>query len=63
LDMFTLLRTANLRMLRALNSEQWLRFGNHAERGRITVRDLAVHMAGHDVNHLNQIRTLLADSF
>jgi len=63
LDMFRLLRTANLRMLRTLNSEEWLRFGNHAERGRITVRDLAVHVAGHDVNHLNQIRTLLADSF
>jgi hypothetical protein len=61
LDMFTLLRTANLRMLRALNSEEWQRFGNHAERGRISVRDLALHMAGHDLNHLKQIRSLLAD--
>ena len=61
LDMFRLLRTANLRMLRALNSEEWLRFGEHAERGRITVRDLALHMAGHDLNHLEQIRALLAD--
>jgi hypothetical protein len=61
LDRFTLLRTANLRMLRALNPEEWMRFGEHAERGRITVRDLALHMAGHDLNHLEQIRALLAD--
>jgi len=60
-DMFRLLRNANLRMLRALNSEEWLRFGEHAERGRISVRDLALHMAAHDLNHLNQIRRLLAD--
>lgn len=62
LEMFTLLRNANLRMLRALNSEEWVRFGEHAERGRITVRSLAVHMAGHDRNHLEQIRSLLPDS-
>jgi len=61
LDMFRSLRTANLRMLRALKSEEWMRFGEHAERGRISVRDLAVHMAGHDLNHLAQIRALLAN--
>jgi hypothetical protein len=48
-------------MLRELNAEEWQRFGNHAERGRITVRDLALHMAGHDLNHLAQIRALLAN--
>jgi hypothetical protein len=31
----------------------------HAERGRISVRDLARHMAGHDANHVEQIRKLL----
>jgi hypothetical protein len=31
----------------------------HAERGRITVRDLAAHMAGHDANHVEQIRRIL----
>jgi hypothetical protein len=48
-------------MLRELNAEEWQRFGDHAERGRITVRDLALHMAGHDLNHLAQIRALLAN--
>jgi hypothetical protein len=31
----------------------------HAERGRITVEDLARHMAAHDVNHIGQVRRLL----
>jgi len=60
LDLFRLLRNVNLRMLHALTSEQWTNFGEHAERGRVTVRSLAVHMAGHDLNHLDQIRSLLA---
>lgn len=56
--MFRLLRVANLRMLERLNDEQWQRYGIHEERGRITVSDLARHMAGHDANHLEQIRRL-----
>jgi uncharacterized damage-inducible protein DinB len=59
LEMFRLLREANLRVFSGLTAEQWQRHGVHAERGPITVLDLARHMAGHDVNHLNQIRRLL----
>src|SRR5579859_5396678 len=50
--MFRLLRQANLRMLQQLGPEQWDAFGVHAERGRISVRELSVHMAGHDLNHI-----------
>jgi DinB superfamily len=35
LQMFRLLREANLRMLRQLTTEEWARHGMHAERGRI----------------------------
>jgi hypothetical protein len=59
LDMFRLLREANLRMLRNLTADEWDHFGVHAERGRISVRDLARHMAGHDMNHVEQIRSIL----
>jgi len=59
-EMFRLLREANLRMLARLTPEEWQRWGVHAERGRITVKDLARHMAGHDFNHINQVRLLLA---
>src|SRR5215472_5969148 len=59
LNMFRLLRDANLRMLSNLTEDEWQRYGVHAERGRISVRDLARHMAGHDMNHVDQIRSIL----
>jgi hypothetical protein len=59
LALFQLLREANLSFLGQLTSEQWECSGIHAERGRITVRDLAIHMAGHDANHIEQIRHIL----
>ncbi len=59
LMLFRLLREANLRMLARLTAEQWQRNGIHAERGPMTVRDLALQVAGHDLNHLEQIRKVL----
>lgn len=60
LELFRLLREANLRMFAKLTPEEWECFGVHAERGRMTVRELAFQMAGHDRNHLEQIKKLLA---
>ena len=60
LALYRLLREANLHFLRALTAEQWACFGVHAERGRISVRELATHMAGHDANHIQQIRAILS---
>jgi hypothetical protein len=60
LEMFRLLREANPRILATFTAEEWQRRGMHAERGRISVEDLARHIAGHDVNHINQVRRLLA---
>jgi uncharacterized damage-inducible protein DinB len=59
LELFRLLRMTNLQFLEKLAPEQWNSYGIHAERGRITVRDLAAHMAGHDANHMEQIRKIL----
>ncbi|HKF04741.1 MAG TPA: DinB family protein [Candidatus Sulfotelmatobacter sp.] len=59
LALFRLLRNANLQFLQQISPEQWECFGIHAERGRITIRDLVVHMAGHDANHIDQIRRIL----
>ncbi len=60
LAMFRLLRDANLRMFAQLTPEEWQRHGVHAERGPMTVADLARHMGGHDQNHIDQVRRLLA---
>jgi len=59
LEMFRLLREANLRMFAQLTPEQWQRYGVHAERGRLTVEELCRHMAAHDMNHIDQIRRIL----
>ncbi len=59
LAMYRLLREANLRLLERLTPEQWNCAGVHSERGSLTVRQLARHMAAHDINHIKQIERLL----
>ena len=61
LSLYRLLREANVQFLRALSPAEWECFGIHAERGRISVRDLARHMVGHDLNHIEQIRKILSE--
>jgi uncharacterized damage-inducible protein DinB len=56
LQVFQSLREANLRMFARLTAEQWQRHGIHAERGYMSVADLARQVAGHDINHIEQIR-------
>jgi hypothetical protein len=51
LEMFSVLREANLALLHALRAEEWDLFGVHAERGVESIRDIAMYYAGHDLNH------------
>jgi uncharacterized damage-inducible protein DinB len=60
LETYRTLRDANLRMLKRLKPEQWKQFGIHAERGEESIERIAWMMAGHDLNHLRQIETILA---
>jgi uncharacterized damage-inducible protein DinB len=62
LELFRLLREANLRLFANLTPEEWQRFSMHAERGRMTVRDLAIQVAGHDMSHMEQVRQISAGS-
>jgi hypothetical protein len=59
LELFRLLREANLRMFEKLTPEQWQKGGVHTERGPMTVADLARQIAGHDINHLAQVEKLV----
>jgi hypothetical protein len=59
LDLFTELRNSNIAFLKSLLKEQWARFGIHAERGEESVGRMAELYAGHDVNHLTQVESLL----
>lgn len=58
LELFRVLRHANLDLLRSLSAEQWDMYGVHAERGVESVRDMAMHFAGHDINHFRQIEAI-----
>ena len=58
LELFRVLREANLELLRSLSAEEWDMHGLHAERGVESVRDMAMHFAGHDINHFKQIEAI-----
>jgi hypothetical protein len=60
LAQFRLLREANLRMFARLSPDDWQRSGIHAERGRLTMKDLVAQAAGHDLSHLQQIERAVA---
>ena len=59
LDLFTTLRTNNVAFLKSLTKEQWDNFGMHSERGKESVARMAEMYAGHDVNHLRQIESIV----
>jgi len=59
LAQFRALREANLALLKSLSPEQWNHFGLHAERGQESIRHIARLHAGHDLNHLRQIESIL----
>jgi DinB superfamily len=59
LEMFRLLREANLRMFGQLTPAQRLRGGMHAEREKMTAPGLCRHMAAHDINHIEQVKRIL----
>lgn len=59
LEQFRVLRAGNLALYKTLTPEQWKLRGIHAERGEESVGRLVQMMAGHDINHLEQIEQIL----
>ncbi|MGA7558944.1 MAG: DinB family protein [Terriglobales bacterium] len=53
-------REANLALLKSLSPEQWKHFGQHAERGQESIEHLVRMIAGHDINHIQQIERILS---
>lgn len=60
LEQFSVLREANLALLKSLMPEQWKQYGMHAERGQETIEHIVRMTAGHDINHLQQIERIVA---
>ncbi|HET7184876.1 MAG TPA: DinB family protein [Terriglobales bacterium] len=61
-EQFRILRETNLALLKTLTPDQWQQYGIHSERGKETVEHIVRMFAGHDLNHLQQIERILANS-
>jgi hypothetical protein len=59
LELFRILREANLALLKSLTPAQRKLHGLHAERGAETIDHISQMMAGHDLNHLAQVARLM----
>jgi len=57
---FRVAREANLALLKSLKPEQWKHYGIHAERGQESIEHFVRLIAGHDLNHLQQIERILS---
>lgn len=60
IETFRILRDANLQLIKSLTPEQRQQFGLHSERGEESIDRLTHLIAGHDLNHLEQIQAILA---
>ena len=58
LETFRTLRESNLKVLRMVPRHLWKNYGQHQERGKESVEHLVNLVAGHDVNHLMQVRAI-----
>jgi DinB superfamily len=54
------LREANVALLKSLTPQQWESHGHHNERGEESIETIVRMMAGHDINHFQQIERILA---
>lgn len=59
LSLFQTARKANISFLKSLTTQQLENFGIHSERGKESIAQMARMIAGHDINHLQQMEKLL----
>jgi hypothetical protein len=59
LELFRVVRQANLALLELLEPAQWQHDGIHSERGRESIERIVRMFAGHDLNHIRQIERIL----
>jgi hypothetical protein len=56
---FRTLREANLALLKSVPRKLWENYGVHQERGNESVAHVVRMVAGHDLNHLQQVERIL----
>lgn len=58
MDAIQMMRGTTLELVKSVPRRTWNRYGLHPERGKETVRRTLELVAGHDLNHLDQIRAI-----
>lgn len=58
--LFKAVRKANLTLYKSLSAAQWQMYGIHSERGQESVERIVRMVAGHDLNHLQQIERIIS---
>jgi hypothetical protein len=59
LEMFRVLRDSNIALLKSVPRKLWDNYGVHQERGNESVAHIVRLIAGHDLNHLQQIEKIV----
>ena len=59
LERFRVLRVSNVALLKSVSKKLLENYGVHAERGKETISHLMNLVAGHDLNHLQQIEKIV----
>jgi uncharacterized damage-inducible protein DinB len=58
LKLFRVVREGNLALLQQVPRKLWQNHGMHSERGKETIGHIVQLFAGHDLNHLQQVKAL-----
>jgi len=58
LKTFRVLRDSNLALLKHVPRKLWQNHGMHSERGKETISHIVQLYAGHDLNHLQQVKAI-----
>lgn len=59
IELHRVLREANLALLKSLAPDQWKHYGRHSERGQESIERIVRMLAGHDINHIQQIERIV----
>ena len=62
LETFRVLRENNLGLLKSVPKALWENYGMHQERGKESIAHMVRMLAGHDLNHLQQIEKIVKES-
>jgi hypothetical protein len=57
-SLFRVMREKNVALLKRISRQGWNRFGRHQDYGKLTLRQIVLHIADHDANHIAQLKRL-----